>query len=387
MKKTFLVLNFLLSYIVVFSQLSAADRGWITQWSDDFNTLNWEIDLSGNGSQGTINYNNGVVWNINHNSDHSGEPQAFTKNNVSITSEGVVLTAHHEIPAYFCNSCTYQNHQYTSGAIESPFSLRRIKYGYIEARIKISDIYGMFPAFWTWIETGTPFEIDYDYDEIDVFEMSAGKEIDAIDKTLLENKYDMWNSYHIQMGEWSEPGNYIISTHKNYVNDYTQFHVYGLEWTPSKIIWYLDNNIVKVAINDGGQLSQETGILLNLAMFKEKYSKDDPIKFEEFSNPNFFDPPAAYGNNSSINTNDAEMVIDYINYYKLINDCGKDENYINLTDLNNHDDKVKNSITITGVSLTGASPKVLRADESIILNAGFLSANGQELYLEVSNCY
>src|SRR5690606_7547964 len=121
----------------------------------------------------------------------------------------------------------YQNHKYTSAQFSSGWlPLRRIQFGYLEAKIKTSDIYGMFPAFWTWAQVGNAGDSNYDYDEIDIFELIPG----AKKNVGLHDKNVMTSNIHIDMNSTSPP--YIHDYKEDEINDYTNFHIYAIEWSP-----------------------------------------------------------------------------------------------------------------------------------------------------------
>lgn len=393
MKKV--ILYWLTSCSVGYSQTPLNDPHWGSEmWIDNFNN-NWNVIHDTLSNQYILTNSMGEgYWIVQNDYDKGGEPQVYKHENTTFTNEGLVFTAKRE--NYVCLPCStgasYQNHKYTSGAISSWGDTallygRLIKYGYLEARIKMSDIYGMFPAFWTWAQIGTAdYSVNpntvtsgFDYDEIDIFEMVAGHE-SQYNKTILEDKYDMWNSYHIQMHDWA---NWILSTDLNYVNDYTSWHTYAIEWSPSQIIWYVDGQIVQTSYNIDNQLSQTASIILNLAMFNKGRSNFSP--YDENSSTSYFEPPTSYGNQNSINDTDAEMVIDYIKYHRLT--CSNDSvEYSTINALNSHVSEVKKTIIINGINLNTNSPKFLRASEAITLNDGFYS-NGEEIYLDVNSCY
>lgn len=109
-------------------------------------------------------------------------------------------------------------------------------YGWFEARIKVTDARGSWPAFWmmpknfkTWPGDG----------EIDIMEYAIG--------TQGKNKSS--SSIHCAAFNWP------AGTQKTHVqsvsNAATEFHVYALEWMADKMIFYVDGKAHLTFDNDG----------------------------------------------------------------------------------------------------------------------------------------
>ncbi|MCX7655950.1 MAG: glycoside hydrolase family 16 protein [Treponemataceae bacterium] len=131
------------------------------------------------------------------------------------------------------------------------------KYGYIEARIKLPSGNGVWPAFWmlgnnitsvNWPKCG----------EIDVMEYSPG--------TTGANKVFGTVHYATAAGEhqYTSLGEKIDSTFT------TTFHTYGLRWTSTEIILYLDGQRIgtpfKKVTGTPWPFDQEFFLILNVAM-------------------------------------------------------------------------------------------------------------------------
>ncbi len=109
-------------------------------------------------------------------------------------------------------------------------------YGWFEARIKVTDARGSWPAFWmmpknfkTWPGDG----------EIDIMEYAIG--------TQGKNKSS--SSIHCAAFNWP------MGTQKTHVqsvnNAASEFHVYALEWMADKMIFYVDGKAHLTFDNDG----------------------------------------------------------------------------------------------------------------------------------------
>jgi beta-glucanase (GH16 family) len=146
----------------------------------------------------------------------------------------------------------YEGFQYTSASINT-LGKFTIKYGRIEARMKLPVGKGLWPAFWT---LGTSIELNGwpDCGEIDIME-----HINA------ENK--IYGNAH-----WSGPN----GLHKDIAGgkfelDVTQYHLYSVDWNDSIITWAVDSIkyhqlIIKEGINGTAEFHKPHYLLLNLAI-------------------------------------------------------------------------------------------------------------------------
>ena len=113
---------------------------------------------------------------------------------------------------------------------------RAWQYGWFEARIKVSDVKGTWPAFWmmpknfkTWPGDG----------EIDIMEYAIST----------QGKDKSSSSIHCNAYNWP------AGTQKTHVqsvpNAATEFHVYALEWTASEMKFFVDGKLHLTFKNDG----------------------------------------------------------------------------------------------------------------------------------------
>lgn len=108
-------------------------------------------------------------------------------------------------------------------------------YGYIEARIKLPQGKGTWPAFWMM-----PVNFNNDWPssgEIDIME-AVGYQPNRVWSTIHCNKYN-------NGGTATESANMSIS------DLYADFHTYGLEWTDSYMTFYVDGAKLLTYANDG----------------------------------------------------------------------------------------------------------------------------------------
>ncbi|MBL1233374.1 MAG: glycoside hydrolase family 16 protein [Flavobacteriales bacterium] len=363
-KRTIFTLCCIMLYSTVNSQVPANDPHWgSAEWYDDFRFM-YKTYNSGDNQWYVGD------WVVTHNWDHGGEPQNYQSDNVvKIYGDPLLIEAKEEFTSN-CSACTTPDHDYTSGQITAGYpgySNRTIQYGYLEAKIKISDEYGLWPAFWAWNNPGN------DEEEIDIFEMIPG----SYHGGQLHTKNIMTTNTHNNQGSSNPLAGIKISS----INDYTNWHTYAIDWTPNKIIWYVDGEVIRILINPNqanGGFHNETSIILNLALnpwvaYPDTYTYPDT---------NYY---------SATNFLNASMEVEYISYYKLdMSECHIPVYYNSTLGLNSYNNKVKKSITIGNVtapfSSNSNSPTILRATEHITLDKGFEIPIGEELYIDVNSC-
>ena len=108
-----------------------------------------------------------------------------------------------------------------------------IKYGYIEANIKLPDEGGVWPAFWMMpsksVYGGWPHS-----GEVDIMEYVGNNKDKYLGTTHT-------STYH--------GGNCRSSGNRQGTNLTTEFHKYAIEWTPDYIYFYHDDNLYFTCIN------------------------------------------------------------------------------------------------------------------------------------------
>lgn len=191
----------------------------------------WAFDIGGNG------------WGNN-------ELQFYTDrtDNVVVQNGYLIITAKQE---------NYQGASYTSARLKTQ-NLFNQKYGRFEARIKLPQGKGLWPAFWM---LGSNFEQDGwpQCGEIDIMEYLGNKPTEVFG-TLhgpgFAGAESISKKYTLQNGRFD-----------------TDFHVFGIEWTENYINWYVDdvlyNQITreKVAEENGEWVfDNEFFMILNIAV-------------------------------------------------------------------------------------------------------------------------
>jgi beta-glucanase (GH16 family) len=183
-------------------------------WSDEFSAANgslpdsskWVMETGGNG------------WGNNELETYTNRTQ-----NAHVQDGNLVITANKET---FTGSDGITR-QYTSARLKTA-GLFEQKYGRFEARIKITQGQGMWPAFWMlgnnigtagWPSCG----------EIDIME-NIGKEPSIVHGTIHGPGYSGANG----LG-----GPYTLPSGK-FADD---FHIFAIEWEASALRFYVDGNL------------------------------------------------------------------------------------------------------------------------------------------------
>jgi beta-glucanase (GH16 family) len=295
--------------------------------------------------------------------------------------------------AYYCNWQQANNlpYLYTSAEIRSNKSNGYTTgYGYYEAKCKISTTKGVWASFWTFKdfgETGNAGEIDI-FETLGRLNETPTTPNPNLLKTNIHLDYCQNSGGGFSVngnGESEEDCNYVgvgdlctgIPTYDVNVcapSSINNWHVYGLELTPNKIIWYIDGVVVRSMPNVGviTKLWVELGIVADA-----QYLGHLP------------------------NLNEVHEV-DYFRFYKLkVHECKAvsiDQCTINLWIYNNnmtYYPETYKSITIGGsncnmipqhVPIDGVG-YILRATDFVEISQDFSVPLGAELYIDVNSCY
>ena len=189
-------------------------------WSEEFdsgsapNPAVWSYDLgnSGWGNQELQNYTSALE-------------------NVRIDGGHLVITARQEPSGAF-----------TSGRIRSQDKFM-FQYGTIEARIKIPNLAdGLWPAFWTLGNNLSTVGWPY-CGELDILEMGQAG---AISSGMTNRRVHSTAHWH------NGSSNVNYGLHRDAPTDlHNDFHVFKMEWTPSEVSTYIDNQwIWTIGLND-----------------------------------------------------------------------------------------------------------------------------------------
>ncbi len=210
-------------------------------WSDEFNgsaldLKKWSYQTGDGCDQGV----NNCGWGNN-------ELESYTQQNVQVSNGTLKIIAKEE---------KIQNSNYSSGRINTIYK-GDIKYGRIEARMKLPIGRGIWPAFWM-LPTNEAYGKWPQSGEIDIME-SAGSEPATVLGTIVfglpyPNITASSAKFTLAQGDFSQ-----------------DFHNYAIEWSENTIKWYIDGYLYSTkTISNVGTLrwpfDQQFYILLNLAV-------------------------------------------------------------------------------------------------------------------------
>ena len=291
-------------------------------------------------------------WNREHGND---ELQYYLDDNVVVEDGVLKLTTKRE-PGYY-NVWRFNNDgngyvttkyfEYTSGWIQTKMNFQ---YGLYEARCRIPDGQGFWPAFWLYGNG----------EEIDIFEFSSNEQNRHL--TTIHKWYD-------DGGHEFCPENWESNT--SFAND---FHIFSLEWDEFVLIFRVDGVVKRIIFNYYNILGQSFGNYQSIT--------DGPYtRFALFpSNPQSMILNLAIPGANS-NFGDPELTptifpssldIDYVKVYKKTNP-NRD---IRLCDynssmVNNYTGKTINVAGDCHVVISDGENLELIACDEIVLNDGF----------------
>ncbi|HNU56522.1 MAG TPA: glycoside hydrolase family 16 protein [Flavobacteriales bacterium] len=356
-------------HLGVSAQTPPGDGHWELYWQDDFTFFDENR------------------WDKAIFSDHSGEPQLYLPDNVTISSEGELVLA--LIPtAVLCADNAGHNvgvggspchegvvYPLTSGWVETN-SASDIRFGYVEARIKMPrQKYFFFPgedywyetwsAFWTWRGHGVNGANET---EIDIFESYAGSM--SWDK--------LGSNVHLA---YSTPTQQAVNFPSDIeVGDYpADYHLYGVQWDPEKIIWYFDGMPVRTLANH--YVRDPARIILNLAV-----RGNDELSFSTGDWQSIYPkPPVIDYPGPAV---PCYMYVDYVRVYKLKEDCDE-VIHTNAYNYAQYPMAVVNYVSLGngGQWNQPTGTAFIRASEYVDLMMDYTFPVGTDLHLEaVSTC-
>jgi beta-glucanase (GH16 family) len=261
-------------------------------------------------------------------------------------------------------------YRYTGGFVETrrPASDSYGRFGYIEAKVNFHHHRMLNQAFWT-NRMNHSYEQVLNEAEIDIEQMGT------IDSWLTNNSnvantqnyttngiYRCYDEYYmVEQEGWKK---YIRAIYiPNYSWEYGNWHKYAIEWSPTRIIWYIDDKPVRELYNHG--IEDTVRLIFNTAV-------NDMFELnQELANFSF---PIL-------------MEVDSVRVYQLKKECDSVMQVCGY-DFSDYDNTVKRKIIIGdgNCSNTISTRTILRASESVELNENFTLEEGVELYIDVDGC-
>ena len=214
-------------------------------WSEEFDSGSapdpsiWSYDLGAGG------------WGNSELQEYTSDPA-----NVRIEGGQLIISAQEQV-------LKGNRRKFTSARIKTEDKLT-FQYGTIEARIKVPDLAdGLWPAFWTlgnnFSQVGWP-----DCGELDVMEMGSEA---AISEGVVNRRVSSTAHWEHNNGYAAYGLSYDSATDLS-----GGFHTFRMEWTPTLISTYIDNNwiwsidISSSSCTDCTEFHQPHFVILNLAV-------------------------------------------------------------------------------------------------------------------------
>jgi beta-glucanase (GH16 family) len=240
--------------------------GYTLKWIDHFDgatvdRTNWNFFI-GNGWNPGLGAFDGCG---------NGEWEWYRQENASVSSSNLVIKGEYLSTPYVFGGRNW--YQFSSKLMTK--GLRSWTYGFLEARIKMPNVPGIWPAFWM---LGTSSDTTCNgalggYDSNGTNWSSCG-EVDIMEHRNNEDIYCtnvFWDN-RVGLLPWAANTNSYTADY-GYVGDVSQYHLYSLEWTSTEMKWYIDRDVrpnpVKVTNITGSnmeELQKPMFILLNMAI-------------------------------------------------------------------------------------------------------------------------
>lgn len=231
---------------------------WHTQlrWDGEFNGERYEYRVVNGEDQFYVNT---LGPDQAHKDKFSSVYDPFKFNGSTLSIQSVVnpLKSRDKTRSFGDLEQMASQQQFLSGVIATHDKFHQ-KHGYFEARIRIPSHEGTFPAFWMFHQNRA-------------YEGTQRTEIDIMEN-LGHAPHYIYNSFHYFNNVSSTYGgdhNFIRPRPSGQIftgTDYSQdFHVYAVEWTPSKIVWKIDGRQVS-EVNSSQADYESLYLQLNLAL-------------------------------------------------------------------------------------------------------------------------
>lgn len=201
----------------------------------------WEDDFTGQEL-------NQDIWGYELGRIRGNEQQHYTdsQDNVFIKDGNLVLkVTDRKTEDQYINPRGNRKVIYNSGSVRT-HGKKEFLYGRIEMKAKLPKGQGVFPAFWT---LGSDFVLDGDINSQQGYGWARCGEIDIMELIgqAGDNSYGnrtVYQTAHTDNNRVTETklAGTAYTIGENFNNEY---HVFGIDWSPNKIEWYVDDEIVQ----------------------------------------------------------------------------------------------------------------------------------------------
>ena len=214
-EKSLLFISFLLIAVFVIYSCETDETQTVATFSNL--VMADEFDTDGAPNPGIWGYEIGTGqngWGNNELQYYTDRPE-----NVTVQNGFLIITAKQE---------QFQGSNYTSARLLTKGKLEQT-YGRFEARIKLPNGKGLWPAFWLLGDDSNGTEIWPQIGEIDIMEY-VGDEPTTVFGTVHGPGYSggqsISKSYELEGARFD-----------------SGFHIFGIEWGPDYINWYVDDKL------------------------------------------------------------------------------------------------------------------------------------------------
>lgn len=245
--------------------------------------------------------------------------------------------------------------KYTSGKVTTQ-NKRDYKYGRFEARLKVPEGQGLWPAFWMMPTDENLYGSWPRCGEIDIMEVLGHEPKKA------------YGTIHYGNPHREQQGTYILDG-TTFADDY---HVFSVEWEPSEMRFYIDGNLYHT-VND---------------WYTKQEGDDEKTYPAPFDQPFYLQFNLAVGGNWPGNPDEttdfenAELKVDYVKVYQLdsydenvtkpekepvdLRDPDATGNYINNGDFSVNEDLTDNEGWIKLTTLGGRGESIIENNKIIL---------------------
>lgn len=192
---------------------------WKLVWSDEFDKSGTKLDSNGLDLD-KWGYQEGTGSQYGLDGWGNSEQQYYSRDNIKVEDGKLTITAKKE---------QIENKPYTSGRIWTSPTYSKT-YGKFEAKIKMPEGEGIWPAFWM-MPQDSEYGVWASSGEIDIME-ARGRLPEVVGGTVHFGK--PWPNNKLVGGEYEFPEGQSIDR---------DYHVYGLEWEPGELRWYVDGKL------------------------------------------------------------------------------------------------------------------------------------------------
>lgn len=230
----FLLFNCLFAGIPVGTQAQPCEQ---LIWFDEFDgtaldTSNWSYDI-GNGCPSLCG------WGNNEQQYYTDAPE-----NIKVENGLLVITGRED---------SIGGEEYSSAKIQTQGKVD-FRYGRFEARMKLPQGQGVWPAFWM-LPTESVYGVWPRSGEMDVVEMIGSNPGQAVGTVHTGMPYDYESGYY------DLPSGQIFADN---------FHVFAMEWEPDSITWFVDgvqyHQLTPSDIGPWAPFQEDFYLILNLAL-------------------------------------------------------------------------------------------------------------------------